>query len=423
MPGSEPIATAYAGHQFGHFVPQLGDGRAHLLGEVLDQFGQRLDIQLKGSGPTIYSRGGDGRCAVGPAVREFIMSEAMNALGVPTTRCLAVVTTGEPVFRESVLPGAIVTRVASSHLRIGTFQFIAARGDHQALKTLCDYTIERHYPELKEEGSNQYLGLIDKVIARQIQLVVEWMRVGFIHGVMNTDNTSLSGETIDYGPCAMMGNYDPQTVYSSIDTMGRYAFGHQPEIAQWNITRFAECLLPLINADTKNAIDQVGPIITGYPDRFKQAYIEMIGKKFGLASFQQEDQKLLFSILNRLEERRLDYTITFDLLTKSLTSEAVVSQVKNELGESFDLWQKRLSEQRSRSREVQDLMRQHNPVVIPRNHHIEAVIQACEQTGKATLAENFLQVLRSPYEELAETPLYQDPPGDGDENYQTFCGT
>ena len=191
MPGSEPIATAYAGHQFGHFVPQLGDGRAHLLGEVLDQFGQRLDIQLKGSGTTIYSRGGDGRCAVGPAVREFIMSEAMNALGVPTTRCLAVVTTGEPVFRESLLPGAIVTRIASSHLRIGTFQFIAARGDHQALKTLCDYTIERHYPELKEEGPNQYIGFIDKVIARQIQLVVEWMRVGFIHGVMNTDNTSL----------------------------------------------------------------------------------------------------------------------------------------------------------------------------------------------------------------------------------------
>ncbi len=423
MPGSEPIATAYAGHQFGHFVPQLGDGRAHLLGEVLDQFGQRLDIQLKGSGPTIYSRGGDGRCAVGPAVREFIMSEAMNALGVPTTRCLAVVTTGEPVFRESSLPGAIVTRVASSHLRIGTFQFIAARGDPQALKALCNYTIKRHYPELKEDGPNQYIGLIDKVIARQIQLVVEWMRVGFIHGVMNTDNTSLSGETIDYGPCAMMGNYDPQTVYSSIDTMGRYAFGNQPEIAQWNITRFAECLLPLINADTNKAIDQVGPIITGYPDRFKQAYIEMIGKKLGLTSFQQEDQKLLFSILNRLKERRMDYTITFDLLTKSLMSEAVASQVKNDLGESFDLWQKRLSEQRARSREVQDLMKQHNPVVIPRNHHVEAVIQAYEQTGKATLAENFLQVLRSPYEELAETPLYQDPPGDGDENYQTFCGT
>ena len=423
MPGSEPIATAYAGHQFGHFVPQLGDGRAHLLGEVLDQFGQRFDIQLKGSGPTIYSRGGDGRCAVGPAVREFIMSEAMNALGVPTSRCLAVVTTGEPVFRESILPGAIVTRVASSHLRIGTFQFIAARDDHQALKTLCDYTIERHYPELKEEGPNQYVGLMDKVIARQIQLVAEWMRVGFIHGVMNTDNTSLSGETIDYGPCAMMGKYDPQTVYSSIDTMGRYAFGNQPEIAQWNITRLAECLLPLINADTNKAIDQVGLIIAEFPDRFKQAYMEMIGKKLGLTSFQQKDQKLIFSILNRLKERSMDYTVTFDRLTKSLMSEALASEVKNELEEYFDLWQKRLSEQRASPREVQDLMRKHNPVVIPRNHHVEAVIQACEQTGKATLAENFLQVLRSPYEELPETSLYQDPPDDGDEDYQTFCGT
>ena len=423
MPGSEPIATAYAGHQFGHFVPQLGDGRAHLLGEVLDQFGQRFDIQLKGSGPTMYSRGGDGRCAVGPAVREFIMSEAMNALGVPTTRCLAVVTTGEPVFRESLLPGAIVTRVASSHLRIGTFQFIAARDNHQALKALCDYTIKRHYPELKEEGPNQYIGLMDKVIARQIQLIAEWMRVGFIHGVMNTDNTSLSGETIDYGPCAMMGNYDPQTVYSSIDTMGRYAFGNQPEIAQWNISRLAECLLPLINANTNKAIDQVGPIIAAFPDRFKHAYMEMIGKKLGLTSFQQKDQKLIFSILNRIKERNMDYTVTFDLLTKSLMSEAAASQMNKELGECFDLWQKRLSEQRASPREVQDLMRRHNPVVIPRNHHVEAVIQACEHTGKATLAENFLQVLRSPYEELADTSLYQDPPDDGDEDYQTFCGT
>ncbi len=282
MPGSEPIATVYAGHQFGSFVPQLGDGRAHLLGEVLDQFGQRWDIQLKGSGRTSFSRGGDGRCALGPAVREFIMSEAMKALGIPTTRCLAVVTTGETVFRETTLPGAVVTRVASSHLRIGTFQFFAARGDHQALKTLCNYTIERHYPELQEEGQNQYVSFINKVIERQIQLVVEWMRVGFIHGVMNTDNTSLSGETIDYGPCAMMGIYDPQTVYSSIDTMGRYAFGNQPDILQWNIARFAECLLPLINADRNKAVDQVGPVIAEFPDRFEKEYMKMMGKKLGL---------------------------------------------------------------------------------------------------------------------------------------------
>ena len=423
LPGSEPIATAYAGHQFGHFAPQLGDGRAHLLGEVFDQFGQRWDIQLKGSGRTLFSRGGDGRCALGPAVREFIMSEAMKALGVPTTRCLAVVTTGEPVFRDTTLPGAVVTRLASSHLRIGTFQLFAARGDHQALKTLCDYTIERHYPELQEEGANKYLLFVDKVIERLIRLVVEWMRVGFIHGVMNTDNISLCGETIDYGPCAMMGIYDPETVYSSIDTQGRYAFGNQPDIMQWNIARLAECLLPLINADKNKAIDKVEAIITEFPVRFKQVYMKMMGKKLGLTSFQQEDQKLLFSVLDQLKKRRMDYTVTFDLLTKSLMSEVAVSQMKNELEECFDLWQKRINEQAATSQEVQELMRQYNPVVIPRNHHVEAVIQECEQTGKVTLAEKFLQVLRSPYEELAQTSQYQDPPSNGDEDYETFCGT
>ncbi len=423
LPGSEPIATVYAGHQFGSFVPQLGDGRAHLLGEVIDQFGQRWDIQLKGSGRTSFSRAGDGRCALGPAVREFIMSEAMKALGVPTTRCLAVVTTGEPVFRETSLPGAVVTRVASSHIRIGTFEFFAARGDHQALKALCQYTIERHYPELQEEGDTQYVPFINKVIERQIQLVVEWMRVGFIHGVMNTDNTSLSGETIDYGPCAMMGIYDPQTVYSSIDTTGRYAFGNQPEILQWNIARFAECLLPLINADRNKAIDQVGPVIAKISEGFEKEYMVMMGKKLGLMFFKQKDRNLIVSVLNRLKDKSLDYTVTFDLLTKSLMSETAASQMNSELEECFDLWQKRLSEQHAVAQDVQGLMRQHNPVVIPRNHHIEEVIQECEQTGKATLAERFLQVLRSPYAELAQTSEYQDPPSDGDKGYHTFCGT
>jgi len=423
IPGSEPIATVYAGHQFGSFVPQLGDGRAHLLGEVLDQFGHRWDIQLKGSGRTSFSRGGDGRCAIGPAVREFIMSEAMYALGVPTTRSLAVVTTGETVFRETPLPGAVVTRVASSHLRIGTFEFFAARGNHQALKTLCNYTIERHYPALKAEGLNPYVPLINKFMERQIQLVVEWMRVGFIHGVMNTDNTALSGETIDYGPCAMMGIYDPQTVYSSIDRMGRYAFGNQPEILHWNIARFAECLLPLINADSNKAVDQVGPVIAEFSGRFEKEYMKMMGKKLGLTSFKQEDQNLIVSVLNRLKDRRLDYTVTFDLLTKSLMSEAAASQMNNELEEIFGLWQKRLREQHEASHKVQELMRQHNPVVIPRNHHVEEVIQECEETGRVTSAEKFLQILRSPYEELAETSQYQDPPSDGDKNYQTFCGT
>jgi protein adenylyltransferase len=423
LPGSEPIATVYAGHQFGSFVPQLGDGRAHLLGEVLDPSGKSWDIQLKGSGRTSFSRGGDGRCALGPAVREFIMSEAMNFLGVPTTRCLAVVTTGEPVFRETPLPGAVVTRVASSHLRIGTFQFFAAQGDHQALKTLCNYSIARHYPELQDEGKSQYISLINKVMERQIQLVVEWMRVGFIHGVMNTDNTTISGETIDYGPCAMMGIYDPETVYSSIDTFGRYAFGNQPEILQWNMARFAECLLSLINADTDKAVDQVNAIIAEFPDRFEKEYMKMMGKKLGLTVFKQEDRRLIDSVLKQLKDRRLDYTVTFDLLTKSLTSETVASQINHELGECFDLWQKRLSTQREVTQDVQELMRQQNPVVIPRNHHVEEVIQECVQNGKASSAEKFLHVLRTPFKESAQTSEYQDPPSDGDMGYKTFCGT
>ncbi len=423
MPGSDPIATVYAGHQFGSFVPQLGDGRAHLLGEVLDRYGKRWDIQLKGSGRTSFSRGGDGRCALGPAVREFIMSEAMNALRVPTTRCLAVVTTGEPVFRETTLPGAVVTRVASSHIRIGTFQFFAARGDHQSLKTLCNYTIERHYPELQKERENQYVSLVKKVVDRQIQLVVEWMRVGFIHGVMNTDNTSLSGETIDYGPCAMMGIYDPHTAYSSIDRLGRYAFGNQPDILQWNLARFAECLLPLIDADSNRAVDKVKPVISEFSDRFGKEYMKMMGKKLGISSIQQEDHKLVFSVLNRLKDKRLDYTVTFDLLTKSLMSEAAAIQMENQLGECFSQWQHRVDQQPTDYQQIQELMRLHNPVVIPRNHHVEEVIQSCEQTGNASAAEKFLQVLRSPYEEQTQTSAYQDPPIDGDKNYKTYCGT
>lgn len=423
MPGSEPIATAYAGHQFGYFVPQLGDGRAHLLGELFDKSGQRRDIQLKGSGATLYSRGGDGRCALGPALREFVMSEAMYALGVPTTRCLAVVTTGEPVFRETTLPGAIVTRVASSHLRIGTFQFFAARGDLKALRRLSDYTIERHYPGLPEEGPDRYISLVEKVMERTIRLVVEWMRVGFIHGVMNTDNTSLSGETIDYGPCAMMGIYDPETVYSSIDKMGRYAFGRQPEIAAWNMARFAESLLPLISDDSDKAIDQVGPVVAEFQNRFRQAYMEMMARKLGLTSLQEGDEELISSFLDRLKERRLDYTVTFDLLTKSLTSEAAASKISSELGECLHLWQKRLKGQEASLVEIQALMRKHNPLVIPRNHHVEELIQECEQSGNARPAEKFLQVLRSPYEELPQTSQYQDPPRDGDKGYKTFCGT
>lgn len=424
LPGSEPIATAYAGHQFGNFVPQLGDGRAHLLGEVVDQSGHRVDIQLKGSGRTSFSRGGDGRCALGPAVREYIMSEAMFALGVPTTRSLAVVTTGESVIRENRLSGAVLTRVASSFIRIGTFQYFAARGNHQALKTLFNYTLDRHYPELQQEkDAAQCITLFKQVMEKQIQLVVAWMRVGFIHGVMNTDNVALSGETIDYGPCAMMGVFDPATVYSSIDIAGRYAFGNQPAITQWNLTRFAECLLPLIDDDPKKASDQLSPILAGFPEHFETAYMTMMAKKLGLQTFQPEDKNLIMSLLKRLEEKKLDYTITFDLLTQSVTSETASSRIDHELGAWSELWKKRVRNQQDTLQDIQTSMRRENPVVIPRNHHLEEVLQKCEKNQEAGSAEAFLQVLRSPYKELAQTSKYQDPPSDGDKEYQTFCGT
>jgi uncharacterized protein YdiU (UPF0061 family) len=423
LPGSVPVATAYAGHQFGHFVPQLGDGRAHLLGEVVDVAGKRWDIQLKGSGPTSFSRNGDGRCAVGPAVREFIMSEAMHALGVPTTRCLAVVTTGETVYRDTPLPGAVVTRVASSHLRVGTFEYFAARGNHEALKALCRYTIERHYPEVQGEGSTLYLDLLDRVIERQIHLIVEWMRVGFIHGVMNTDNTALSGETIDFGPCAMLGVYNPQTVYSSIDTMGRYAFGNQPKILQWNMSRFGECLLPLLGDNPNNPVKLIELIIDEFPARFEQKYLAMMAAKLGLRDCLAGDKDLIAAVLDRFKQQGLDYTLTFDRMTRSLVCATTADQVKQDLGACFDRWQKRLHEQGEAPQAVFRRMRQTNPVVIPRNHHVEAAIRACEQEGDTERVERFLQVLRSPYEELAHTAEFQDLPADGDRFYRTFCGT
>ncbi len=431
LPGSEPLATAYAGHQFGYFVPQLGDGRAHLLGELIGLSGRRWDIQLKGSGPTRFSRDGDGRCALGPAIREFIMSEAMHALGVPTSRCLTVVTTGESVFRETALPGAVVTRIASSHIRIGTFQFFADRGDYESLKRLFDYTLARHYPEIEDVSPGRYLAFLDSVMERLIRLVVEWMRVGFIHGVMNTDNCSLSGETIDYGPCAMMGRYDPLTCYSSIDQNGRYAFGRQPTVMHWNITRLAESLLPLIDSDQKKAIEAIGPILEQFPKRFEGAYMEMMGEKLGLSHLKAEDHELVLSILERMKERQMDYTITFHHLGSSLISiedsgrKSVgdFGELKNELGSLYERWRERLRAKEPGLKEAIKLMGKNNPVVIPRNHHMEAVIKECVQKGSSVPAVEFLKVLRSPYEELEETVCYQDPPTDGDEGYKTFCGT
>ena len=421
--GFDPIALAYAGHQFGHFVPQLGDGRAHLLGEVLDADGIKKEIQLKGSGRTGFSRGGDGRCGLGPAIREFVMSEAMHALRIPTTRSLAVVLTGEPVFRQRAVAGAIVTRVASSHIRVGTFEYFAAQKNNEALKKLQDYTIKRHFPHLLETAGNPSVLLLEAVMQKQVQLVVEWMRVGFIHGVMNTDNTALSGETIDYGPCAMMGRYHPQTVYSSIDSHGRYAFGNQPRIIHWNLTRLAESLLPIVHEDQSKAISALEKVILEFPNIFEQAHLKMLAGKIGITSSNSKDQVLFDALLERMHKREMDYTVTFHLLTQSLTSSPIHETLKSDLGDWLVPWHQRLKDQNKPIEQIAQEMRFQNPVVIPRNHHMEAVIRACEETQNPQTAEAFLHVLRSPYRELQETSVYQDPPEDGDLGYQTFCGT
>ncbi|MET0088029.1 MAG: protein adenylyltransferase SelO [Sedimenticola sp.] len=423
LPGSEPIALAYAGHQFGNFVPQLGDGRAHLLGETTDRSGLTKDIQLKGSGQTSFSRNGDGRCALGPAIREFIMGEAMHALGVPSTRSLAVTTTGETVYRDTPQPGAVVTRVASSHLRVGTFEYFAARNNYRAVEKLCDYAILRHYPELGEAGSDRFIMLLENVMLRQIDLVVEWLRVGFIHGVMNTDNTAISGETIDYGPCAMMGVYNPETVFSSIDRQGRYAFGNQPSIAQWNMARFAETLLPLIDEDEKRAVDSAVSVIEKFTDRFQDRYLNMMARKTGLTRRSSSDHSLITDLLNLLQQKRLDYTNSFDLLTDSLSSPSAEERIAGQLGDWFSRWKHSLVDQPEESGVVQAMMREANPLVIPRNHHMESVIDTCIQSGTPDAAEAFLETLHSPYRVTAGTLQYQVVPDYEDVGYQTFCGT
>ena len=421
--GADPIACAYAGHQFGYFNPQLGDGRAHLLGEVLDTSGYRWDIQLKGSGPTAFSRGGDGRCALKPAMREFIMSEALYALGVPTTRCLSVVTTGDPVYRETTQPGAIVARIAASHLRVGTFQFFAAKGDKTALKTLADYAIQRHYPEIHNQAANPYVALLDAVIDRHIQRAVHWMRIGFIHGVMNTDNMTISGETIDYGPCAMMGIYDPKTVYSSIDHNGRYAFGQQPQITHWNMARLAECLLGLIDANGITDQNAIKSLIDTFPERYEQSYQAMMAKKLGLLNPQADDMPLILAATDCLTHNKRDYTQSFDCLTESLTSNDGVEAAKQHWGDFYTQWSQRIQQQDDTIETVYGVMRAHNPVVIPRNHHMEAVLTACEQTGHPSAAEDFLDVLKTPYQSTEKTAQYQSLPSDHDASYETFCGT
>jgi serine/tyrosine/threonine adenylyltransferase len=426
--GADPIAMAYAGHQFGHFVPQLGDGRAILLGEVIDADGVRRDIQLKGSGPTPFSRRGDGRAALGPVLREYIVSEAMAALGIPTTRSLAAVMTGESVLRETALPGAVLTRVASSHIRVGTFQYFAARGDTEGVRRLADHVINRHYPQLAI-ADRPYHALLEGVIARQADLVARWLLVGFIHGVMNTDNTSISGETIDYGPCAFMDHYDPATVFSSIDEQGRYAYANQPRIALWNLTRLAECLLPLFSDEQDKAISEAQSALAGFAERFGTAYQAGLQAKLGLFTTGDDDRALAQDLLNAMAGNQADFTLTFRRLSDAALDAAGDNAVRQLFANpaAYDewalRWRQRIGEEPQDAVTRRTAMRLVNPVFIPRNHRVEAVIDAAVNRDDFSPFEELLTVLSRPYEDQPAFAVYAEPPEPHQRVLQTFCGT
>ncbi|BAQ09358.1 hypothetical protein OXB_0886 [Bacillus sp. OxB-1] len=417
--GAAPLAQAYAGHQFGHFN-RLGDGRAVLLGEQSTPSGDRFDIQLKGSGRTPYSRGGDGRAAVGPMLREYIVSEAMHALGIPTTRSLAVVTTGDPVYRETVLTGAILTRVASSHLRVGTFQYVAAWGTDEELRILADYAIERHYPAVRSVA-NPYLALLEEMMKRQAKLISQWQLVGFIHGVMNTDNMTISGETIDYGPCAFMDTYDPKTVYSSIDVQGRYAYRNQPPIAAWNLSRFAEALLPLIDEDTEQAIEMAQEVISGFAALYQSEWLAGMRAKLGIRNEEEGDRALFEALLDMMEEHEADFTNTFRALTFGTFEGSSLFQ-SSEFTEWHGTWQERLSRQPAGKDASFQLMKGSNPAVIPRNHRVEAALSAAEQ-GDLSVMRRLLDILSAPYAHSPEQKEFANLPPRTTVPYQTFCGT
>jgi serine/tyrosine/threonine adenylyltransferase len=418
--GSEPIAQAYAGHQFGYFT-MLGDGRAILLGEHIAPNGKRFDLQLKGSGQTPFSRRGDGRAALGPMLREYIISEAMHALGIPTTRSLAVVTTGETVYRETALPGAILTRVAASHIRVGTFQYIAAQDDIEGIRTLADYTLNRHYPDLAE-SDNPYLALLQAVLEQQASLVAKWQLVGFIHGVMNTDNMALSGQTIDYGPCAFMDTYDPTTVFSSIDTQGRYAYGNQPIIAQWNLARLTETLLPLLHSDQEKSLALGQETIATFPVRFQHYWLSGMRTKLGLFNQESEDLSLIEHLLNWMHQHQADYTNTFRALSSATLQEESFS-VETGFTDWYLQWQARLARQPETLEAVQKLMRSHSPAVIPRNHRVEEALSAATEDGDFSVMQRLLVALESPYDESSQNKDYRLPPSPSSVAYQTFCGT
>ena len=411
------IAQAYAGHQFGHFT-MLGDGRAVLLGEHLVNNDNRFDIQFKGSGRTSFSRGGDGRAALGPMLREYIISEAIHSLNIPTTRSLAVVKTGEKVVRENLLQGAILTRVASSHLRVGTFQYIAATQNIENLNTLVDYTINRHYPEIKTSNSKA-LDLLNLVMEKQCQLVINWMRVGFIHGVMNTDNMAISGETIDYGPCAFMDHYDPKTVFSSIDKFGRYAFSNQPPITKWNLARFAECLIPLIDKNEDTAIKLATDLIDNFQNIYEDKWLNMIRDKLGLFGEDKNDKKLINDLFNWMEKNKADYTNTFcnlmDINSDEIYKNNDFINWKNE-------WKKRSELNNSTKEKQSKLMKSNNPIVIPRNHKVEEALAEADK-GSLDKMKKLLAILKNPYDNQNNIQEYQTPAPSNNEKYQTFCGT
>jgi uncharacterized protein YdiU (UPF0061 family) len=418
--GAQPLAQAYAGHQFGFFT-MLGDGRAILLGEQITPRQERFDIQLKGSGQTPFSRNGDGRAALGPMLREYIISEAMHGLGIPTTRSLAVVITGDPVQRETPLPGAILTRVAASHIRVGTFEYLSARSDIAGLQALADHVLDRHFPALREDAS-PYLGLFHAVMQRQASLVASWLHVGFIHGVMNTDNMSICGETIDYGPCAFMDAYDPATVFSSIDHGGRYAYGNQPHMAQWNLTRFGETLLPLLNEDTRKAVGLVREAIQTFPELFRSAWLSGMRAKLGLFTQEPDDLSLVKDLLAGMEETRADYTNTLRALASAAPQQTPALRTPA-LSKWLSRWQARLMRQPQDLDAARSLMRTHNPSVIPRNHIVEEVLESATNHDEYAPLERLLTVLSSPYEERRDEDPYRQPPDPSAEPYQTFCGT
>lgn len=418
--GADPLAQAYAGHQFGHFT-MLGDGRALLLGEQITPSGERFDIQLKGPGRTPYSRRGDGRAALGPMLREYIISEAMHGLGIPTTRSLAVVTTGEPVYRETELPGAVLTRVAASHLRVGTFQYTAQWGTADDLRILADYTRERHYPHAAD-ADHPYLALLQEIIRRQASLIAKWMLAGFIHGVMNTDNMALSGETIDYGPCAFMDTYDPATVFSSIDTQGRYAYGNQPYIAAWNLARLAEAMLPLLDDDEGRAVRMAEEAVADFSTRYRRHWLEGMRGKLGLFNGEPEDESLAEDLLGIMKKHGADYTNTFRALTLGETEEGPLFPT-SDFAQWRERWQARLGRQQEDASAVTRLMRGSNPAVIPRNHRVEEALEAASEHGDTGVMERLLQALANPYAYTPNQEEYAAPAPPSGCPYRTYCGT